>query len=401
MSRGIVTAVEPVSRLANIRLLGSNSELVDVEIPASINFVVDGCEVEVEEKSNLIVVVISFPHGIKQDPLGLPTIGAKTEQTFVASDYVNNGDFLLNIPEGGFAAFLKGFVGIFGSSPVAQILTFGTKKLVKLISKNFEWEGGDNLKVKINSEEGFAPSIDIKIGGLSIHTNTTTDFSLSLANLCHLYFDQESIRLELLSTEDGQLSEVFSYDFSEEDGENAYFFKWYQSFYSSFRKMVIKATDLHIQSSVIKFSATNMVESVAGVKTSHIKQLKQTVDGHMDISAGNFDLNVGGVSPGKIELSNSVLSNFRMDPKGGMQLRAPTGLDLVGRGDFLVSYTLLLPVLVSMQSAITALSSGLATWPYGAAQAAAANAALAPAISGAPLIMNPLLRCGLVPDPTL
>ena len=200
MARGKVIAVDPVSRVCDVHVFKDNATVVDLVIPPNLNFLESGYIVNIDSEAQVVTSIISFDHTENLDPLGTPKRKSSTT-SFISSGVQQPGDYLLNIPEAGYIGLLKGFIGIFGSSPLAQVMTFGTRKLVKVIAKNFEWEGGQNFKVKIETAGKHNPTIFMKIGSLEIRSDTTTNFIVTLKSI---FMDQIIIIKEFVMSDDSE-----------------------------------------------------------------------------------------------------------------------------------------------------------------------------------------------------
>ena len=111
-------------------------------------------------------------------------------------------------------------------------------------------------------------------------------------------------------------------------------------------------------------------------------------------------MGIAGLQPGVIELTNSSVSNISMDQKGTVAIRALSGIDLVGRGDMIVSGNTMLLIVNSLVVALTATAAGLAK-AGSAGEAAAVTSAVAAVSGSLPLLLNPLIRFGIIPDPTI
>ena len=371
----------------------------NIRIPMHLSFLNESCEVTYDSTDKVITSVISFPDDINQSPFNSPNTENSGISPFNAGSYIP-GDYMLNVPEAGFIGLLRGFVSVIGSSPLAQIFTFGTKKMIKFVGENLQWEGGKFFNIKVKSVNGSTPEVNIKLGYITIITDTQSYIEFEFFNVVKVSLDNEYSKIYLYDASNKKYNTIYDFGYNPNEKEYQNQFSLTHKAMMTLKDVGIDMVNLTLKTSELTMNSSKKTDSCTGEVAEHYGKAERKVDGTYNIKAGNLKIQTGAPMGGLMEILNGTMTGIRLSQVGMMDLKAVLGVNILGTDDLMVSGRTLLIVMGQIVAALNLLATAAPMGPYGAGQAAAAGAIAAAIPASFPILINPFIRHG-IPNPVL
>lgn len=387
MKTGTITSIFPSGRTALVSYQGSsNGE--NFTIPTHLPIPSVGCSVLLDPDNKIVISILDYPDSGHFDPLIEGSIDNISNNNFKHSSAVRGGDYYLHSPKTGYLALLKGFIAILGSSPLAQIMTFGTKKLIRFVADNIQADGKD-YSFQIKEGGDALPVITFRFGNLQFYIENGDTIRFVIGDLMLITLNQEGFLIKLKNLITKRLETIYKYGFEEfestEDGKKQVKTRL------KLNDLVAQLTSLvlKIDSSIdisykkgMKLKGDKLDISTSGSYNSSCNKYSNTITSDGETKAGNyiFDIGTNGI-PGSFQILNGTMSKFEMNPMGMVKIKGMfpyAGIQLNGNTDFVVNGIELTKVLMTIISSIMAMGAALTpiplTAPAGAAAQAVANA---------------------------
>jgi len=418
MKRAVVTASDPISRICTLET--GYKKYDAVIIPYNLNYLKKGYRILFDEDENVVVALIGIPDQIDQDPLSASHVDVPTSSDFKQSESIVEGDYFHNLPEAGYIGLLRGFVGLFGTSPLSQLIFVGTKKLARLIAANLDMEFGAQHYVRVHTNDGtMPPEVDIQLGLLKLKSDTKTYIQSSFDSFFDVEFKQDSYTLKLYNPTTKVMETVMSANYSNpvgkyknpdwssgssEDGPSEtvgheLYFTLAQKLFLELADVVIRLRNVQVSANKFIVAADQLSMSAKNGVSLHGKAVDVKADGTLNLVGGNVKVNVQ--PSGSFTVGTAGDGGIKVDPIMVQISSGKSGIQLNGTGDFMVSGVMLQQLLTQL---VITLGKMTALIPLGPA----AGPGIPPVVadlgvigSFIPQIINPLIRHGKTPMPIL